>query len=170
MLSEQPAPEEPEDHPAPEPIVPPLDGVLQNSDRLSWRTSWYYEQQELDTVEISSAGSILTRNKDAPPYSRVLARPGDSNRIPLDTGFVENPRVIIIENLTKWRGPFNPTDQQRMELAESRVNVYIGEEVVAILQPGQMQNFWISPEIAGRMTIQAVGAAVSRIKFVVLSE
>lgn len=168
-MSDEPAFEASEEHEAPEPIVPPLNGVLQNSDRISWRTIWYYEQEELDTFEASSTGCLLTRYKDAQPYSRQLPL-AIGKVMPVDIGFVEHPRVIIIDNATKWRGQFNPTDEQRQQVASSSIHVTIGTELVAILRPGQMQHFWVNAEVASRMTITNIGEIVSRIKLTVMSE
>lgn len=148
-------------------IVPDPDGgVLSVGDRLSWRLQWYYEQTGEDVVEVSSPGWLLTKEKECQPYVRTGPIRGS---IPLDCGFVEKPRVVIIENTTKWRGRLHPTAEQKAAVDDSHLVVLIGSELVGVLGPGMNQHFWVTPSIAAKMSIEGIGD-ICRMKVVIFSE
>lgn len=131
-------------------VLPPPPSILQASDRISWNSRFYYEQDGEDIVEVGSSGWALTKSKDSQPYIRQMPL---TKRMPVDIGHVEDPRLIIIDNTTKWRGMLQPSDEDREVLADSFVIVMIGEERVAELGPKQEQHFWVTSDIAARMTL-----------------
>jgi hypothetical protein len=119
-------------------VLPPH--PLAQADRISWNLRFYYEQEGEDPVELYAAGWDLTNSKIVEPYQRtVTLNPG--RRYNFDIGHVEEPGMIFIQNVTKWRGQLTPNEDQLKAIADSIVIVRLGDEVTGHLRPHQMQHF-----------------------------
>lgn len=123
--------------------IPPVIDVLESADRLTWVMQFYYEQINVDPVQIECRGHLLTKSAADEPYTRALTLvPG--NPIKFDTGFVECPRMIVIQNITRWTGRTNPSQSVADKYDSSYTIIRIGEACMS-LAPGQAQPFWVMP-------------------------
>ena len=145
-------------------VLPPH--PLAMADRISWNLRYYYEQEGEDPVELYSAGWDLTNSKIVEPYQRTITlQPGKRHQF--DIGHVEEPGMIFIQNVTKWRGQLTPTPEQLEVIAASVVIIRIGDEVAGIIRPHQMQPFvGVDPL---RVTLECQSANPVRLKQVTFS-
>lgn len=145
-------------------VLPPH--PLAQADRISWNLRYYYEQEGEDPVELYAAGWALTNSKIVEPYSRTITlQPG--RRYHFDIGHVEEPGMIFIQNVTKWRGQLLASEEQLQVIADSIAIIRIGEEVAGIMRPHQMQSFvGIDPL---RVTLECQSIHPVRIKQVTFS-
>lgn len=162
---------EPEPEELPEGIQPgliagDLNGAVQDADRISWNGRFYYEQAGEPAVEIEASGWTMASGKGQEPYTRTMAL---RNKMPLDTGFVERAGLVTIQNVTKWRGQFLPTEEQKQSIISSRVLIWLGDRCIGRLAPGQCQHFWNCSEIAEALLLEPVGESV-RVKVGLFAE
>ena len=111
-----------------------------------------------------NVGGIYLRCRPDEPYARAVTLvPG--NPIKFDTGYVEHPRLIIIQNITKWAGRTNPSVEVAEKYAKSIILIRIGGEAKMSLAPGQAQPFWVCPgnDLPALLSIEGT-TDVSRIR------
>jgi hypothetical protein len=115
-------------------------------DRITRQRRLYYQQvgsppteYELPPVEVLSVES------EDEPYERErgFKRAGDSLKV--ETGHIEKPLLLVIDNVTRWKKPVQPSNEERELLAATQIEVWCGSQLLSILQPGCSFEVWKPP-------------------------
>jgi len=110
--------------------------------RVTTQLKVTHESTELDPSQVDKTFTFAIEDIEEEHYSRIIKATEEGSL--LQFGWVEEPSMIVIENLAGERLKVRPTEEEQAVIDSQILEVWAGSSLVCFILPGMAQQFLIN--------------------------